>query len=364
MTSGESSRFVSGISIVACALLASCVMAEDSGSSSQRVSSSSYVVEQGGATVAVIDAIQGAGSVASFYHYGSPHGASANTGLEVSDQTTLGMYQDTSTGDTSLFIIHDRPQDGSGGRTRFNLHGAVGAHIAVKDDPGELMTLDAATGEGLFRWNWAPCCTDGAAVTFPSDDICVEIEPVYWNGITSWAAVDGAGRTLSANRSDPIRICRECVPVLECNAPATITPPDAPISFTATDSQGCGVVSVAGFTCSAVNGSGKVIDKSDSCEVSFSGDTLTIDDSGGVGDHIEWTIQATTASGDIVEQICSVDVVNPGHGNGNNGHGNNGDGVDSSNPGQGHGGPNGQIDPSCDGAGNCTDDEAGHGHGG
>lgn len=30
----------------------------------------------------------------------------------------------------------------------------------------------------------------------------------------------------------------------------------------------------------------------------------------------------------------------------NNGHGNNLDGVDSSNPGQGHGGPNGQVDPS------------------
>ena len=31
---------------------------------------------------------------------------------------------------------------------------------------------------------------------------------------------------------------------------------------------------------------------------------------------------------------------------GNNGHGNNIDGVDSSNPGNGHGGPNGQVDPS------------------
>lgn len=35
-----------------------------------------------------------------------------------------------------------------------------------------------------------------------------------------------------------------------------------------------------------------------------------------------------------------------GNGNGNNGHGNNQDGVDSSNPGQGQGGPNGQNDPS------------------
>lgn len=43
-------------------------------------------------------------------------------------------------------------------------------------------------------------------------------------------------------------------------------------------------------------------------------------------------------------------------GNGNNGHGNNEDGVDSSNPGQGAGGPNGATDPSGD-----VDDEAGGG---
>lgn len=45
-----------------------------------------------------------------------------------------------------------------------------------------------------------------------------------------------------------------------------------------------------------------------------------------------------------------------GNGNGNNGHGNNADGVDSSNPGQGKGGPNGGVDPSGD-----VDDEAGGG---
>ncbi len=41
----------------------------------------------------------------------------------------------------------------------------------------------------------------------------------------------------------------------------------------------------------------------------------------------------------------------------NNGHGNNLDGVDSSNPGQGKGGPNGAVDQSCDGSGACVDDE-------
>ncbi|MCB9188538.1 MAG: hypothetical protein H6600_04580 [Flavobacteriales bacterium] len=48
-----------------------------------------------------------------------------------------------------------------------------------------------------------------------------------------------------------------------------------------------------------------------------------------------------------------------GNSNGNNGHGNNVDGVDSSNPGQGGGGPNGQTDAS----GN-TDDEGGNGNSG
>jgi hypothetical protein len=47
-----------------------------------------------------------------------------------------------------------------------------------------------------------------------------------------------------------------------------------------------------------------------------------------------------------------------GSGTDNNGHGNNVDGVDSSNPGQGGGGPNGGTDESCDGTGECVDDEA------
>ena len=52
------------------------------------------------------------------------------------------------------------------------------------------------------------------------------------------------------------------------------------------------------------------------------------------------------------------DSVNDGHVcRNNNGHGNNADGVDSSNPGQGHGGPNGEVDESCTGSGPCVDDE-------
>lgn len=44
----------------------------------------------------------------------------------------------------------------------------------------------------------------------------------------------------------------------------------------------------------------------------------------------------------------NVSPQDDGEGQGNNGHGNNEDGVDVSNPGNGHGGPNGQEDPSGD----------------
>jgi hypothetical protein len=59
-------------------------------------------------------------------------------------------------------------------------------------------------------------------------------------------------------------------------------------------------------------------------------------------------------SDDITDRTVAVQSLD---GNGNQGHGNNEDGVDSSNPGQGGGGPNGSVDESCSGDGSCVDDE-------
>jgi hypothetical protein len=103
-------------------------------------------------------------------------------------------------------------------------------------------------------------------------------------------------------------------PVPECNAPATIVPPDAPISFTATATDNCGVdsVSVLDPDCFKITKKGKVIDKTDSCVVSVAGDTITIDDSGGVGDHITWQVAVTDVHGNDAEGTCEVLVANPG----------------------------------------------------
>jgi len=103
-------------------------------------------------------------------------------------------------------------------------------------------------------------------------------------------------------------------PEVFCNAPATITPPDAPVSFTATAVDLCDpapVVEITDYFCSKLTRKGKVIDKARSCVVSLAGDSVVIEDSGGVDDLIEWTAQATDSSGNVGTAACSLAVANP-----------------------------------------------------
>ena len=135
-------------------------------------------------------------------------------------------------------------------------------------------------------------------------------------------ATDASGNPNSA--SFDVTIQDTTAPTITgSDAPETIVPPDAPVSFTATatdNGTGNPVVTVTSFECWAINGAGKRIDKSESCEVSIDGATITILDSGGVGDHIEWTAAATDDAGNTSEETSfGVVVVNPGRGGGGNG---------------------------------------------
>jgi hypothetical protein len=104
-------------------------------------------------------------------------------------------------------------------------------------------------------------------------------------------------------------------PVVSCNASASITPPQAPISFTASAGDACGstTVAVQSYDCYKFARNGKRIDKRESCVVSFSGATVTISDSGGVGDIIQWTVAAQDGAGNSTQTTCTVNVLNPGH---------------------------------------------------
>ncbi len=127
-----------------------------------------------------------------------------------------------------------------------------------------------------------------------------------------WTATDDSGN--QSNDGQDVTVEDTTPPVISCNAPTTITPPDAPISFTATVDDICDAgptVEVVAYDCYKVNKKGKRIGKEASCVVTFEGDSVTILDSGGVSDHITWTVQAADESGNTAEETCEVVMVNP-----------------------------------------------------
>jgi hypothetical protein len=131
----------------------------------------------------------------------------------------------------------------------------------------------------------------------------------------TWTATDSCGNSNSCDQT--VVVVDTTPPAVFCNAVSTITPPDAPISFTATAVDNCDdetVVEITDYDCFSFTKKGKRVDKRRSCEVVISGATLTILDSGGVGDHITWTAQATDCSGNTATTVCEVEVVNPGKG--------------------------------------------------
>ncbi len=129
----------------------------------------------------------------------------------------------------------------------------------------------------------------------------------------TWTATDARGNSSSCVQT--IEVVDTTPPDIQCNAPATIIPPDAPISFTATATDNCAgdpSVEIIGYDCFKSTKKDKRIDKTESCIVEVNGDTVTIVDSGGVDDNITWTVRANDNCGNVSEKKCEVIVVNPG----------------------------------------------------
>ncbi len=158
-----------------------------------------------------------------------------------------------------------------------------------------------------------------------ASDACDPSVPVSTGGDTvdpgtpgtyfvTYDAQDDSGN-MAAQATRNVVVQDTLPPVIQCNAPPTIIPPDAPISFTASAEDACDgtlIPEVIDYTCFWTNPAGKLVDKTNSCVVSFLGPTLSIDDSGGVKDTIQWTPTAMDASGNLGTETCSVLVVKPG----------------------------------------------------
>ncbi|MGD8852995.1 MAG: hypothetical protein PVI28_11405, partial [Gammaproteobacteria bacterium] len=129
----------------------------------------------------------------------------------------------------------------------------------------------------------------------------------------TWTAQDNFGNTASGSRQ--VSVVDIVAPAIECNAPDAIIPPQAPVSFIATATDNCDEAPSLGITeydCFKFTKKGKPVDKKESCVVNITGNTISILDSGGVGDHISWVVRATDNCGNVAEDTCEVEVRNPG----------------------------------------------------
>ncbi|WP_163338528.1 C13 family peptidase [Desulfopila sp. IMCC35008] len=154
-------------------------------------------------------------------------------------------------------------------------------------------------------------CDSNPTVTF-TDVTTPGTCPAAFSLSRTWIGTDYCGNTNSCVQE--INVVDTTPPVIECNAPGTITPPEAPISFTATATDNCDsdpLTEITSYDCYTYTKKGKETDKKESCVVSIVNDTVTVMDSGGVGTHISWMSRSTDSCGNITEQECETLVVNP-----------------------------------------------------
>ena len=158
-------------------------------------------------------------SAVNFYSYGNPVGASANTGLEMSETLLVMLHEDTNTGNTSLIIILDQGPDATGGDVDLTVNCLPDtAFIALQDDGGEVFGAPPTITGDFF---WSPCCTDGGIISGVGCGNTITINPTINNGINFFSLVYGTpGNPTYINMPDiqcPITI--NCGGALCCDDP-------------------------------------------------------------------------------------------------------------------------------------------------
>jgi len=125
-----------------------------------------------------------------------------------------------------------------------------------------------------------------------------------------WTATDGSNNSSQANQT--VSVVDTIPPVISCNTPPRITPSDVIQTFTATAADTCDAEVIpitTGLDCFSFTQKGKEVDRMGGCEVAINGNILNMVDSGGVGDIIEWTVEATDDNGNSSSVTCSIAVV-------------------------------------------------------
>jgi gliding motility-associated-like protein len=99
------------------------------------------------------------------------------------------LYEDLLSGETSLILILDAENDGSGGEVDINFNCLPSsAYIAVSDDGGE---LSGSAPNIVGDFFWSSCCTDGGVIGGVGCGHSVTIDPDIVSGIDIFTLVYG-----------------------------------------------------------------------------------------------------------------------------------------------------------------------------
>jgi hypothetical protein len=245
----------------------------------------------------------------------SPVGTPADLGTPVTDDVCDDSLTVTNNA-PALFPLGDTPVDWTATDDSGNSASDTQTVTIVDTTPPDLtapadIVVECSSPDGTPVDLGDPVVSD---ICDASVDVVNDAPPLFPVATTPvlWTATDDSGNQ-SFDGQD-VTVEDTIPPTIHCNAPGTITPPDAPISFTVTAEDICDAspfVEIVGYDCFAFTKKGKRIDKTDSCMVTFEGVDITVLESGGVDDHISWTVQAVDMYGNASAATCEVVVVNP-----------------------------------------------------
>ena len=143
-------------------------------------------------------------SAAAVYRFGNPNGASYNGDVwwpdvapNAIEKTSQLFVVDTNDGSgVSLFIVHDKYQNGEGGNARMqlNLSGDT-AGVLVEDDRLEPIIVSGGGTQFNTRHVWKHCCTDGGVIGTLEGNWSMDVQflSVNTNRITDWKATSADG---------------------------------------------------------------------------------------------------------------------------------------------------------------------------
>jgi len=154
---------------------------------------------------------------ASWYAYGEPDIASANTRPDVRrpDDVVVVIHEGPGGCGTSVAIIADATNDGEGGllAASFTIAPPSAGGVLVSDDPRECR-YSGASGTGSCDWRWQPCCTDGVLLGPFDSDFCVTTALSRPNGVLGVVALDGDEGTRRLAFGVPFELCGQLQPAV------------------------------------------------------------------------------------------------------------------------------------------------------